>query len=120
CGGTWFLPRLVGMARARALALLAEPLSAATAAEWGMIWRVVADDRLLSEGRALAARLAGGATTGLALTKRALDAAEANNLDDQLDLERNLQEEAGATPDHAEGVRAFLEKRPPLFTGRQS
>src|SRR5438552_199836 len=70
CGGTWFLPRLVGMARARALSMLAEPLSAATAAEWGMIWRVVADDRLMAEGNALAARLAGGATTGLALTKR--------------------------------------------------
>jgi len=120
CGGTWFLPRLVGMARARALAMLAEPLPAATAAEWGMIWRVVADDRLMAEGHALAARLAGGATRALALTKRALDAAEANDLDDQLDLERDLQEEAGASPDHAEGVRAFLEKRPPVFTGRRS
>src|SRR6266851_4981709 len=120
CGGTWFLPRLVGMARARALAMLAEPLPAATAAEWGMIWRVVADDRLMAEGHALAARLAGGATRGLALTKRALDMAEANDLDLQLDLERDLQEEAGASPDHAEGVRAFLEKRPPVFTGRRS
>jgi 2-(1,2-epoxy-1,2-dihydrophenyl)acetyl-CoA isomerase len=120
CGGTWFLPRLVGIARARAMALLAEPVSAATAAEWGMIWRAVADDRLLAEAHALAARLAGGATIGLALTKRALDKAEANSLDDQLDLERDLQEEAGATPDHAEGVRAFLEKRPAAFTGRRS
>jgi len=120
CGGTWFLPRLVGMARARALSMLAEPLSAATAAEWGMIWRVVADDRLMEEAHALAARLAGQATLGLALTKRALDAAEDNDLDNQLELERDLQEEAGASPDHAEGVRAFLEKRPPVFTGRQS
>jgi 2-(1,2-epoxy-1,2-dihydrophenyl)acetyl-CoA isomerase len=117
CGGTWFLPRLVGMARARALSLLAEPVPAGIAAEWGMIWRVVADDRLLAEGHALAARLAAGATIGLALTKRALDSAEANSLDDQLDLERDLQEEAGASPDHAEGVRAFLEKRPAVFTG---
>ena len=120
CGGTWFLPRLVGMARARALAMLAEPLPARTAAEWGMIWRVVADDRLIAEGHALAARLAGGATLGLALTKRALDMAEANDLDDQLQLERDLQEEAGTSPDHAEGVRAFLEKRPSVFTGRRS
>jgi 2-(1,2-epoxy-1,2-dihydrophenyl)acetyl-CoA isomerase len=117
CGGTWFLPRLVGMARARALAMLAENLPARIAAEWGMIWQVVADDRLMLEGHALAARLAGGATSGLALTKRALDAAEANDLDDQLDLERDLQEEAGASPDHAEGVRAFLEKRQAVFTG---
>ncbi len=119
CGGTWFLPRLVGMARARALAMLAEPLPAATAAQWGLIWQVFADDRLMAEGHALAARLAGGATLGLGLTKRALDAAEANDLEHQLELERDLQEEAGASPDHAEGVRAFLEKRPPVFTGRR-
>ena len=117
CGGTWFLPRLVGMARARALAMLAEPVPAAIAAEWGMIWQVVEDDRLMAAAHALAARLAGGATSGLALTKRALDAAEASDLDHQLDLERDLQAAASASPDHAEGVRAFLEKRPPVFTG---
>ena len=117
CGGTWFLPRLIGMARARALAMLAEPVPAATAAEWGMIWQAVADERLMIEAHALAARLAGEATFGLALTKRAFDAAEANSLDRQLDLERDLQAEASAGPDHAEGVRAFLEKRPPVFTG---
>ncbi len=120
CGGTWFLPRLVGMACARAIAMLAEPLPAATAAEWGMIWRVVADDRLMAEAHALAARLAGGATRALALTKRALDMAETNDLDNQLELERDLQEEASVSPDHAEGVRAFLEKRPAVFTGRRS
>ncbi|HVC57036.1 MAG TPA: 2-(1,2-epoxy-1,2-dihydrophenyl)acetyl-CoA isomerase PaaG [Stellaceae bacterium] len=120
CGGTWFLPRLVGGARARALAMLAEPLPAATAAEWGLIWQAVPDERLLTEAQALAARLAAAATVGLALTKRALDAAATNDLDDQLDLERDLQAEAGASPDHAEGVRAFLDKRPAVFRGRRS
>jgi 2-(1,2-epoxy-1,2-dihydrophenyl)acetyl-CoA isomerase len=117
CGGTWFLPRLVGMARARALSMLADPVPAATAAEWGMIWQVVDDDQLMTKAQALAGRLAGAATHGLALTKRALDAAENNDLDRQLDLERDLQAAAGASPDHAEGVRAFLEKRPAVFTG---
>lgn len=118
CGGTWFLPRLVGQARARALAMLAEPLPAEKAAEWGLIWQAVDDGRLMDEAHALAARLAMQATQGLALTKRALDAAEANDLDRQLDLERDLQAEAGRTVDYAEGVRAFLEKRRPVFTGR--
>ncbi len=117
CGGTWFLPRLVGLARARELAMLAEPLPAATAAEWGLIWQALDDDRLMPEAHALAARLAGGATVGLALTKRALDAAATNDLDHQLDLERDLQAEAAATPDHAEGVAAFLAKRAPAFRG---
>jgi 2-(1,2-epoxy-1,2-dihydrophenyl)acetyl-CoA isomerase len=120
CGGTWVLPRLVGMARARALTLLAEPLPATTAAEWGMIWQVVADDRLAPEAHALTRRLAEGATVGLALAKRALDAAAANTFDEQLDLERDLQVEAAATPDHAEGLRAFLAKRAPVFAGRRS
>ena len=120
CGGTWFLPRLVGMARARALTLLAEPLPAVTAAEWGLIWRTVEDDRLMPEAQALTARLAAGAGVGLMLTKRALDMAAANDLDRQLDLERDLQQEAAASPDHAEGIRAFVEKRPPVFAGRRS
>jgi 2-(1,2-epoxy-1,2-dihydrophenyl)acetyl-CoA isomerase len=118
-GGSWALPRLVGAARARALAILAEPLPAARAAEWGLIWQAVDDGRLMSEAQKLAARLAAQATIGIALTKRALDAAETNTLDAQLDLERELQSEAARTPDYAEGVRAFLEKRPPVFTGRR-
>jgi 2-(1,2-epoxy-1,2-dihydrophenyl)acetyl-CoA isomerase len=119
CGGTWFLPRLIGAARARALAILAEPLPAERAAEWGLIWQAVDDDRLMETAHALAARLAQQATIGVALTKRALDAAETNTLDTQLDLERDLQDEAGQTPDYAEGVRAFIEKRPPNFTGKR-
>jgi 2-(1,2-epoxy-1,2-dihydrophenyl)acetyl-CoA isomerase len=119
CGGTWVLPRLVGMARARALALLAEPLPAATAVEWGLIWRAVPDATLMEEAHALAAQLAAGPAAGLALIKRALDAAPGNDLDTQLDLERDLQVEAAASPDHAEGLRAFLEKRRPRFGGRR-
>src|ERR1700720_2750667 len=115
CGGTWFLPRLVGAARARALAMLAEPLPAETAAEWGLIWRMVEDERLIDEASALTVRLASQASKALALTKRALDASGSNALDHQLDLERELQLAAGASPDHAEGVRAFLDKRPPVF-----
>jgi 2-(1,2-epoxy-1,2-dihydrophenyl)acetyl-CoA isomerase len=119
CGGTWFLPRLVGAARARALAILAEPLPAERAQEWGLIWQAVEDEKLMETAHGLAARLAKQATIGIALTKRALDAAETNDLDTQLDLERDLQNEAGHTPDYAEGVRAFIEKRAANFTGRR-
>ena len=119
CGGTWFLPRLVGTARARALMMLAEPVTADTAAEWGMIWRAVDDDRLMPEAQALTARLASGPTVALGLIKQALDESGDNDLAGQLDLERDLQVEAAETPDHAEGVRAFLEKRAPVFSGRR-
>jgi 2-(1,2-epoxy-1,2-dihydrophenyl)acetyl-CoA isomerase len=118
-GGTWFLPRLVGAARARALAMLAEPLPAERAEAWGLIWQAIDDDTLMDAAQALAARLAQGPTVGLALMKRALDAAESNTLNQQLDLERDLQGEAARTPDYAEGVRAFLERRPAKFTGRR-
>jgi 2-(1,2-epoxy-1,2-dihydrophenyl)acetyl-CoA isomerase len=117
-GGTWLLPRLIGRARARGLALLAEPLAAEEAEGWGLIWKVIDDESLIIEATKLAAHLATQPTFGLALTRRALDAAEMNSLDEQLDLERDLQNQAGRTPDYAEGVRAFFEKRPPSFTGR--
>lgn len=118
-GGTWLLPRLVGAARARALALTAEPLSAEMAAEWGLIWRAVDDERLMVEAEALCAQFAKGPRLGLSLIKQALDAAEQNDLEAQLDLERDLQRKAGFHPDYAEGVRAFLEKRAANFAGRR-
>jgi 2-(1,2-epoxy-1,2-dihydrophenyl)acetyl-CoA isomerase len=118
-GGTWFLPRLVGAARARGLAMLAEPLAAEKAEEWGLIWKAVDDESLMVEAVKLVEHLATQPTVGLALTKRALDASETNTLDRQLDLERDLQGEAGRTPDYAEGVTAFFAKRPPVFTGRR-
>ena len=117
-GGTWSLPRLIGEARAKALALTAEPLSAETAADWGLIWRAVDDETLMTEATGLATRLAVGPTRGLGMTKRAIQAAATNSLDQQLDLERDLQREAGRSADYAEGVTAFLEKRKPEFKGR--
>jgi len=117
-GGTWLLPRLVGQARARGLALLAEPLPAEKAEAWGLIWKVVDDTALMPEAEKLCAHFASAPTIGLGLIKRALDASEDNELAAQLDLERTLQREAGSTPDYGEGVRAFLEKRKANFTGR--
>jgi len=119
-GGTWVLPRLVGPMRARGLAMLAEPLPAATAEAWGLIWRCVDDDKLEAEVGAVAAKLAAAATYGLALTKRALAASSTSTLSRQLALERDLQRLAGASPDCREGIAAFLEKRPAGFTGRRA
>ncbi|MDT0682203.1 2-(1,2-epoxy-1,2-dihydrophenyl)acetyl-CoA isomerase PaaG [Roseicyclus sp. F158] len=117
-GGTWWLPRILGEPRAKALALTAEPLMADQAAEWGLIWRAVPDETLMDEATALAQKLAAGPTVGLGLTKRLIQDAATNDLDTQLDLERDAQREAGNSDDYAEGVTAFLEKRAPAFRGR--
>ena len=117
-GGTWFLPRLVGEARAKALALTGEAVSAEQAQSWGMIWRAVDDDALTSESETLVAHLATQPTAALGLIKRALHASVENTLDAQLDLEAELQKQASQMPDYAEGIRAFAEKRPAQFTGR--
>src|SRR6185437_16897016 len=109
------LPRLVGEARARALMMLAEPIGAERAEAIGMIYRAVDDDDLMGETRTIAERLASGPTHALGLMKRALAASPANSLDAQLDLERDLQREAGRSDDYSEGVRAFLDKRPVNF-----
>jgi 2-(1,2-epoxy-1,2-dihydrophenyl)acetyl-CoA isomerase len=114
-GGTFNLPRLVGEARARALMMLAEPIGAEQAEASGMIYRAVADDDLMGEARLVGERLAAGATHALGLIKRALAVSPVNSLDAQLDLERDLQREAGFGDEFIEGVRAFLDKRPPDF-----
>ncbi len=119
-GGTYHLPRLVGEARARALAMLAEPINAERAEVIGMIWRAVDDDLLAEEADILAARLAALPTQALLLTRRALSDSNTNSFDEQLDRERDLQREAGQTPDFREGVEAFVEKRRPIFTGRSA
>jgi 2-(1,2-epoxy-1,2-dihydrophenyl)acetyl-CoA isomerase len=117
-GGTWTLPRVAGMARASALMLLGDKLSAAQAGEWGLIWQVVEPAQLPDRAMALAAQLAAMPTRALGLTKRLLNAAYGNDLAAQLALEEELQREAGRTADFQEGVRAFLEKRKPAFEGR--
>ena len=119
-GGTYHLPRLVGEARAKGLALLGDALSAEQAEAWGLIWKAIDDDKLREEAGKLARHLATQPTFGLGQIKRAIHASAGNTLDAQLDLERDLQREAGRTPDYAEGVRAFMEKRPPRFTGRKA
>ncbi len=116
-GATWFLPRLVGTAKAFELAFASEPLTAADAHRLGLVARVVPTGELVGEAQVLAERLAAGAPIAMALTKRALNRSWLATLDSQLDYEPDLQGLAGASADHAEGVAAFIEKRPPTFTG---
>ena len=116
-GATWFLPRLVGVTRATELALLGDPVSAADALRLGLVGRVVPADELATEARSVAARLAAGAPRAIALTKRALNTTWVRDLDAALEYEAHIQDAAGRTKDHAEGLAAFLEKRSPRFTG---
>ncbi len=114
-GASFFLPRLIGEARARALAMLGEPVSAEQAENWGMIWKCVDDAKLMAEAETLTARFATGPHEALALMKRAFSS---EDLAAQLDLEARFQGIAGRTADYAEGVSAFLEKRKPVFQDR--
>jgi 2-(1,2-epoxy-1,2-dihydrophenyl)acetyl-CoA isomerase len=117
-GGTFFLPRLVGSARAAGLAMLGDKMPAEQAAQWGLIWQCVDDGDLAPTVDRLLEHLACAPTRGLAATKRALQASAGNTLEAQLDLERDLMRELGGSDDYREGVAAFAAKRAPRFTGR--
>lgn len=115
--GTFFVPRLVGPQRATGMFFLGEKMSAAKAKEWGLIWDTAPLAELMTKVQALAASLASQATRGFGLTKRAMNASWSNDIGAQLEVEAQAMQEAGRTADYAEGVRAFLEKRTPVYRG---
>ena len=117
-GSTWLLPRLVGRARAQAMMMLGEKIPAATALDWGLIWQVVADAELMATARALAVRLAAGPTRTYALIRQGIRDCLDTSLTEALMTERRNQRDAGRTGDFAEGVTAFLQKRPAAFSGK--
>lgn len=116
-GGTWTLPRQAGEARAKGLAMLAEPLPAEKALEWGLIWQVCDDDDLIDDAVRIASRLSRQPTKAFALIKQAMNASSSQGMDAHLEVEAKLQAEAAASHDYDEGVKAFLEKRKPVFKG---
>ncbi|MDP1976981.1 2-(1,2-epoxy-1,2-dihydrophenyl)acetyl-CoA isomerase PaaG [Undibacterium sp.] len=117
-GGTYFLPRALGTARAMGAAMLGGKISAEKAEQWGLIWKCVDDDQLQTEAMAMATHFASAPTKGLAFTKQAIYASPQHSLEQQLTLETNMMRELGQSEDYREGVAAFVEKRPPKFVGR--
>lgn len=116
-GGTYFLPRLVGEARAKGLALLGDKLTATQAVQWGLIWEAVPDEEFAARLDGLCNHFAAAPTRGLAASKHAIQVSLNHTLDQQLDLERDYMRELGASADYAEGVNAFMNKRQPQFKG---
>ena len=117
CGSTWFLPRMAGDVRARAMVMLADKIGAADALQYGLVWKVYPDDKLLAEASAIAKRMAQMPTRAYDLIKQALAVSSGNGLGEQLEVEALMQGQAMATQDHKEGVAAFLQKRTPNFKG---
>ena len=117
-GGTYFLPRLVGTARAMGMAMLGDKISAEKAEAWGLIWKCVPDEELAQEVQAMARHFAQAPTKGLAFTKQAIYASPANTLQQQLVMECGMMSELGFSDDYREGVSAFMEKRAPQFKGK--